>query len=205
MFRTQFARWWPKRFSAALLWSACALVTACSSGMQVRSDSSTTADFQAFKTYGFFQPMGIEAGYNSPIFGEHFRAAISREMEARGYQLSSQPDLIINVTARLDEKVKMSSYTAPYMSGMYYGSIMGPSYGSGLGVGVEVGQRPTRTEEVSVFIDLVDNAAERMAWQGVAVFDGNDKKAQELQKTINDTVSSIFAQYTYSAGPAAGR
>jgi len=176
------------------------LLAACSSGVQVRSDSSPSANFPAFKTYGFFKPMGIEGGYNSPIFGEHFRAAISREMESRGYEISNRPDLIINVTVRFDEKVKMTTYTAPYVSGAYYGSRVGPSYGSAVGAGVQVSQRATKVQEVSVFIDLVENSAERLAWQGVAVFDGSDKKAQELQKTINDTVSKIFAQYTYSAG-----
>jgi hypothetical protein len=176
------------------------LLSACSSGIQVRSDSSVTADFSSFKTYGYFQPMGIEAGYNSPIFGELFRAAISKEMESRGYRLSNQPDLIINVTAQFDEKIKMSSYTTPYMSGAYYGGLGGPSYGSAVGVGVSVGSRATEVEEVSVFIDLVENKAERIAWQGVAVFDGSDKKAQELEQTINDTVSKIFAQYTRAAG-----
>ncbi len=176
------------------------LMAACSSSVQVRSDSSTTADFTSFKTYGYFQPMGIEAGYNSPVFGENFRAAISREMESRGYRLSDRPDLIINVTARFDEKVKMTSYTQPYMSGMYYGTMAGPSYGSAVGVGVGVSSRPTKTEEISVFIDLVENSAERIAWQGVAVFDASDKMAQELEQSINDTVGKIFAQYTHSAG-----
>lgn len=200
MFTFPFSSRWPVQLSRLELLALGLMLAACSSSMQVRSDSSPAADFSAFRTYGFFQPMGIEGGYNSPVFGEHFRTAISREMEARGYRLSSQPDLIVNVTARFDEKVKMTSYTTPYVSGMYYGTLSGPSYGSSLGAGVAIGQRATRTEEISVFIDLVDNAAERIAWQGVAVFDGNEKQAQELQKTITATVSSIFAQYTYSAG-----
>jgi hypothetical protein len=189
------------RLAAIMLAALLPLVlAACSSSVQVRSDSSTTADFSSFRTYGYFNPMGIEGGYNSPVFGEHFRAAISREMESRGYRLSNTPDLIINVTARFDEKVKMTSYTTPYVSGAYYGTLMGPSYGSALGVGVEMGQRATRTEEISVFIDLVENAAERIAWQGVAVFDGSDKMAQELEQSINDTVGKILAQYTHTAG-----
>jgi hypothetical protein len=176
------------------------LLTACEATTQVRSDSSSTADFSKYQTYGFFDPMGIEAGYNSPVFGEKFRAAISQEMESRGYRISANPDLIINVTVRLDEQVKMKTYTAPYMSGAYYDRPGGPYYGSAVGVGVGVGSRATRTEEVSVFIDLVDNAADQMSWQGVAVFEGSDKKAQQLEKTINDTVSKVFAQYTYTAG-----
>jgi hypothetical protein len=176
------------------------LLTGCEATTQVRSDSSSTADFSKYQTYGFFDPMGIEAGYNSPVFGEKFRAAISQEMESRGYRISANPDLIINVTVRLDEQVKMKTYTAPYMSGAYYDRPGGPYYGSAVGVGVGVGSRATRTEEVSVFIDLVDNAADQMSWQGVAVFEGSDKKAQQLEKTINDTVSKVFAQYTYTAG-----
>ncbi len=194
---------WSSRLPAlsSFAWALVLLMlSACSSGVQVRSDSSPSADFTQFKTYGFFQPMGIEAGYNSPVFGENFRAAISREMDSRGYRLAANPDLIINVTARLDEQVKMTTYTAPYMSGMYYDRPGGAYYGSGLGVGVSMSSRATQVEEISVFIDLVENAAERMAWQGVAEFEGSDKKAQQLQQTIEDTVSRIFAQYTHSAG-----
>ncbi len=59
------------------------LLSACSSGLQVRSDSDPAADFSLYHAYNFFYPMGVEGGYNSPIFGEHFRAAIGREMGQR--------------------------------------------------------------------------------------------------------------------------
>lgn len=174
------------------------LLAACSSGMQVRGDSSPYADFNKYRTYGFFKPMGIEAGYNSPVFGELFRAAISREMESRGYQISNHPDLIINVTARLDDKVKMTTYTAPYMSGAYYG---GPYRGgSAVGAGVAVGSRATMTENVSVFIDLVDREGQSISWQAVAEFEASDEKAQHLQQTIDQTVSKAFALYPHKAG-----
>jgi hypothetical protein len=176
------------------------LLIGCEATTQVRSDSSTTADFSKYQTYGFFDPMGIEAGYNSPVFGEKFRAAIAKEMEARGYRISANPDLIVNVTVQLDEQIKMKAYTAPYMSGAYYERPGGPYYGSAVGVGVGVSTRATRTEDVSVFIDLVDNAAEQLSWQGVAEFEASDKKAQQLEKTINDTVSKVFAQYKHTAG-----
>ena len=52
------------------------LLSACSSGLTVRSEIDPTADFSQYTTYNFFEPMGIEGGYNSPIFGEHYRAAI---------------------------------------------------------------------------------------------------------------------------------
>ena len=43
--------------------------------------------------------------------------AISREMEARGYQRADNPDLLINVSARLEDKTKVTTYNDPYPGG----------------------------------------------------------------------------------------
>lgn len=144
--------------------------------------------------------MGIEGGYNSPVFGQHFREAITREMTERGYRLAENPDLIINVTIRTDDKVRMRSYTSPYMSGMYYNRPGGAYYGSGVGVGVGVSSRATKTTEASVFIDLVDNDKDRVSWQGVAVIDASDKVAQRLRDAIYTAVNKVYDQYPHSAG-----
>jgi len=178
---------------AGLLAVVC--LAACSSGVTVRSDQSPSADFTHYKTYGFFQPMGIEEGYNSPIFGQLFRAAISQQMESRGYVLAKEPDLLINVTSRFDSKVKVTTYTAPYVGGGYYGRYYG---GGVMGMGTE--SRATVKQDVSAFIDLVDNAQDRIAWQGVGVVTLSDKKAQELKETVDYTVNKVFGLYPYKAG-----
>jgi len=172
---------------------------ACSSGLAVRSDVDPSADFSKYRTWNFFDPMGIEGGYNSPIFGELFREAITREMNERGYSMSEHPDLMINVTIQSDEKIKMRAYSAPYMSGSYY-RRPGGYYGSGVGVGVGVSSRATKTTEVSVFIDLVDLEKQRVSWQGVAVTDANDKTAQHLRDAIYTAVNVVFDQYPHRAG-----
>jgi hypothetical protein len=177
------------------------LLSACSSGLAVRSDEDPTADFSRYSTWNFFDQLGIEGGYNSPIYGEHFRAAIEREMSARGYRRSDNPDLLVNVTFRTDDKVRMKTYTRPYMSGAYYQQPGGAYYGSALGVGVGVGQRVTETTEASVFIDLVDNSKDRIAWQGVAVIEANDKVAQQLRDATYTAVHRVFGLYPYNAGP----
>ena len=190
-----------RRLRAATLMSLFLLLAACSSGLQVRSDIDPDADFTQYRSFNFFDPMGIEGGYNSPIFGEHFRAAITREMRARGYRLTANPDLWVNVTLRTDDKVKMRSYTQPYMSGAYYQHPgTHASYGSALGVGVGVSQRATKTVEASVFIDLVDNQAQSMSWQGVAVMDASDKIATQLRDAIYTAVNRVFDEYPHRAG-----
>lgn len=182
---------------------ASLILSACSSGLTVRSDVDPSADFSQFKTFNFFAPMGIEAGYNSPVFGEHYRSAIGRELRQRKYRTADAPDVLINVTIRADDKVRMRSYTTPYMTGGYYGRYGSTYAGSAVGVGVSVGPRVTETTEVSVFIDFVDFEKHQVIWQGVTVINANDKVAQQLRDAIYTSVNMVFAQYPYLAGQAA--
>lgn len=189
-----------RHYLAALPFLLICFLTACSSSIQIRSDSDPAADFGSFKTWNFFDQLGIEGGYNSPIYGEHFRTAITREMSQRGYRKGNNPDLLVNVTFRADDKVSMKAYTRPYMSGAYYGVPGGAQYGSALGVGVGVSSRATKTTEASVFIDMVDKQKDRMVWQGVAVFEATDKVAQQLRDATYTVVNKVFAEYPHTAG-----
>lgn len=176
------------------------LTTACATGLEVRSDEDPSANFSQYRTFNFFDPMGIEGGYNSAIFGELFREAITRELTQRGYRQADNPDLLVNVTIRADDKVKMRSYTSPYMSGAYYNRPGGAHYGSAVGVGVGVSSRATKTTEASVFIDLVDVQKQSVSWQGVAVVDVNDKVAQQLRNAVYTSVNEVFKKYPHKAG-----
>ena len=176
------------------------VLTSCASGLTVRSDIDPTADFSQYKTYNFFEPMGIEGGYNSPIFGEHYRSAIGSEMARRRYQKSDKPDLLINVTIRSDDKVRMRSHTSPYMTGGYYGRPGGAYAGSAVGVGISAGRSAQVTTEASVFIDFVDFEQHKVVWQGVMVIDVNDKVAQHLRDAIYTSVDEVLKQYPHTAG-----
>ena len=176
------------------------VLTSCASGLTVRSDIDPTVDFSQYKTFNFFEPMGIEGGYNSPIFGEHFRSAIGGEMARRRYQTSDTPDLLINVTIRSDDKVRMRSFTSPYMTGGYYGRPGGAYAGSAVGVGISAGRSAQVTTEASVFIDFVDFEQHKVVWQGVMVIDVNDKVAQQLRDAIYTSVNEVLKQYPHTAG-----
>ena len=177
-----------------------AVLSACSSGLTVRSDIDPGADFSQYRTYNFFEPMGIEGGYTSPVFGELFRESISSEMRGRSYRVADRPDLLINVTIRSDDKVSMRAYTSPYMSGGYYGRPGGAYGGSAIGVGVSTGGRATMKTEASVFIDFVDFEQHQVVWQGVAVVDVTDKVAKQLRDAIFTAVDRVMAEYPHTAG-----
>jgi hypothetical protein len=185
---------------AATVLLVVALVAGCAPRLSVRAEIDPQADFSSYRTWNFFDRLGIEGGNNSPVYGEHFRAAIEREMNERGYRRSDRPDLLVNVSFRADDRTRMSAFTRPYLTGAYYAGPGGASYGSALGVGVGVGSQRTAYTEASVFVDLVDDRSDRMVWQGVAVAAVDDKVARELRDAIHTAVHRIFEKYPHRAG-----
>jgi hypothetical protein len=182
--------------------AAVMLLSACSPSVKVRSDTAPDVDLSKYQTYGFFNPMGVEDENYSSLLGQHFRGAIDQQMSVRGFSQSGQPQLQLNVSIGAQDKVRVNTYSDPYLYGGYhgyhgYGYYGGPWYGGGT--------RTTVTEyvEANVYVDVVDAAAHKLVWQGVATFTLTDKMQQNMRETVNNTVSEIFTQFPVPA-PAAG-
>ena len=190
-----------KKFSRLVLVAgAVALLTSCASGPKIQSDYDPAVDFSQYKTYGFFNPMGIENPNYSSIYGAIFRDAISNEMESRGYVMSDNPDLLINVSGRLQDKTKVTTTSDPYMHGGYYGYRRG-YYGTWGGYGYGTSTHVSQYTEGTVNVDMVDRAQKRMVWEGVAVGRVNEKKSSDERRTaIHEGIKEMFAGYPFSAG-----
>lgn len=187
-------------FKTALILTASALLSACAASKpDIRADYDRTVDFSGYQTFNFYNPMGIEGANYSSILGQMFRDAITREMELRGYTLSDSPDLLMNVSARLDDKTKVTTYNEP-MYGGYYGYRAGfydPWYGYGYGTQTHVSQYT----EGTVNVDMVDINQKRMVWEGVAVGRVDGKKSNdEMRLAISAGVQEMFASYPFRAG-----
>lgn len=191
MFRSAY-RWLSLAVAAVLL-------SSCASGPDIRSDYDRSVDFGAFTSYNFFNPMGIENPNYSTIYGSVFREAISREMDSRGYVLSDDPDLLLNVSAKLQDKTKVTTYNDPYPVG-YYGYRRGyydPWMGYGYGTSTHVSQYT----EGTVNIDMVDARAKRMVWEGVAVGRLKENRSnEEVREAINGGVATMFQGFPFRAG-----
>lgn len=188
-----------QRLSLLLLAVAALLLAACSSGPQIKADYDPSVDFSQYQTFNFYNPMGIENPNYSSILGQMFRDAITREMEKRGYTLADNPDLMMNVSAILEDKTKVTTYNDP-MYGGYYGYRRGfydPWYGYGYGTSTHVSQYT----EGTVNIDMVDAKAKRMVWEGIAVGRVNeDRSNAEVREAINAGVLEMFSSYPFRAG-----
>lgn len=174
------------------------LLTACAPSVKVRSDVAPDVDLSAFSTYSFFSPMGVEDDQYSSLLGQHFRDAVSQEMDARGLTQSESPQLQVNVSIGAEDKMKVNTYQEPYVYGGYYGYRGYGYYGSPWGYG---GTRTTvhQYTEANVYIDVVDANSHKLVWQGVATFNLTDKMQQQMRETVFSTVDSIFEQFPVAA------
>jgi hypothetical protein len=180
--------------------TAALLLASCASKPNINTDYDHTVDFSQYKTYAFFNPMGIENPNYSSIYGSIFREAISKEMESRGYTKSDNPDLLINVSGRLQDKTRVTTTSDPYMSGNYYGYRRG-MYGAWGGYGYGTTTNVSNYTEGTVNVDMVDRVQKRMVWEGVAVGRVNEKRSnEETRKNINAGIQEMFSAYPFRAG-----
>ena len=183
-----------------LLTCIVALISGCASKPKIETDYDHSVDFSQYKTYAFFNPMGIENPNYSSIYGSIFRDAISKEMESRGYTKSDNPDLLINVSGRLQDKTKVTTTSDPYMSGGYYGYRRG-RYGAWGGYGYGTQTHVSNYTEGTVNVDMVDRVQKRMVWEGVAVGRVNEKRTNEETRTnIYAGIQEMFSGYPFRAG-----
>jgi hypothetical protein len=180
--------------------AAALLIAGCASKPTIESDYDHTIDFSQYKTYAFFNPMGIENPNYSSIYGSIFRGAISKELESRGYTKSDNPDLLINVSGRLQDKTKVTTTSDPYMSGNYYGYRRG-AYGAWGGYGYGTTTHVSNYTEGTVNVDMVDRAQKRMVWEGVAVGRVKENRTNEETRTnVYAGIQEMFAGYPFRAG-----
>lgn len=175
----------------------------CAIAPDVRTDYDRSADFSAYKTFGFASPLGTDRGGYQSIVSQHLKAATQREMEARGMRLdATAPQLLVNFNAALNEKMRVSSTPTMTMGiGMgrgYYGYRAGmysawPLYADQTTV--------TPYQEGTLNIDVVDAARKQLVWEGVVTNTVTQKMIDNPQQAIEAAVAAAFEKYPVP-GPA---
>jgi hypothetical protein len=172
------------------------LASCATSPVSTTADYDRSADFSAYRTFGFFEPLGTDtAGYES-LVTQTLKSATQREMEARGYTYAATgADLLINFNARLAQQTRVSQTPAP--PPMYYGYRRG-YYGGWGGYGYET--RVDQYVEGTLNIDIVDAQRKQLVWEGVAVGRVTKKSQEDRQAAIRAAVAEIFSKYPFKAG-----
>jgi len=187
----------------ATVLAVAALAGGCASGPDVRGDYDRAADFGKYRTYNFLSATNGNPAEFQSIAQQMMQQAASREMEARGYTKSDNPDLVINFKGKLEEKTDIQSTPAPYYGPTWgYRGWGGAPYGAyGYGGGTEVTTR--RYNVGTLVMDVIDREKRQAVFQGGLEDVVTSKMMQDKQGTINNAVSAIFATYPFVAGQAA--
>lgn len=186
-------------FTRIVAVAAVVLFASGCSGNKIRSDYDPGADFAQYKTYNFFDDAGPDSTNYQSFFSQYMVAAISREMEARGYVKSSDPDLLVNFNARLQDKTDVRTTPAPTMGMGYYG-YRGGFYDPWMGYGYATETHVSQYTEGTFNIDLVDARRKKLVWEAVAVGRITDDVLENLEQRVNEGVPKFFDTYPFIAG-----
>ena len=141
-----------------------------------------------YQTYNFleFDTQVLVDIERRPENIDHLKAAISRELEARGLSQSDNPDLHVNIGVVVKEEVQTRETNV--REDMRYLGQRNYTW--------QVQEVPVGTyNEGTVTIDLVDAAKGELVWEGVAsaVILKNNKK---MQKRIDSGVKKAFKKFS---------
>ncbi|MDW7695546.1 DUF4136 domain-containing protein [Flammeovirgaceae bacterium SG7u.111] len=167
--------------------SACNIVNVTS----VTSDSS---DFSAYQTYQFDKDAGRANSVLLQSDQDRIMELIQSEMEARGYEESSSPDILVDYFITIEDKVQKRESTIQDARMGYMGQR---NYSWSASDSIVV----SRYKEGSLVIDIIDAKKKNMVWEGTAtaeVVKNRKNKEEFLQKVV----SSIFSKFPHQASKA---
>jgi hypothetical protein len=181
-------------FPAAL--ATVALLAGCASTPTVRFDYDRSADFGRFHTFGFLD-QSTEA---KSLAIQTLEAAATREMEARGYKLASDPDLLVNFTGKLEDRTDVQSVPGPYYGPAWgYGGWYGAPYG-----GWNSQQVTTRHYQVGQLVmDIVDRAKRQVVFQAGIEKTVTKEMLNNREQALTAAAARMFATYPFVAGQSA--
>ena len=94
------------------------IVIASCTGIKVSTDFDRKADFKKYKTYNFSKEVDKIMSLND-MNRRRLKDAISKEMEAKGFQVSTTPDVLVNAFVKGQAKytayANTTSFGGPFM------------------------------------------------------------------------------------------
>jgi hypothetical protein len=171
----------------------CFVAACVAPGPKIRTDYDHAADFSAYRTFSFVKETGTDRGGYSTLVTSYFKAAVRREMEARGYRyVDTDPDLLVNFFTDARDVTDVYSYPSASLGYGYYG------YRYGLYTAWPFYDRDVETVHYKVGtanVDVVDAKKKQMIWEGVAEGRMTDAAMANPQATINATVADLFKKF----------
>jgi len=147
-------------------------------------------DFSKFKTYSW-EPLGA---VSHPMLAADVVGAIEDQMKAKGLQLvPSNPDLVIKVYGAIDQESTAYSNDPLYMGTGGVPPFDPSLYGPAL-VGTW-GNTTVTIHKGELVVDLIDFAAKKLVWRGMAQDNLAANNKNKLLDQVNNAITKMFKEY----------
>ena len=172
------------KISIALL--VTAIITSCSS-VRVATDYDKEVNFESYKTFAFFKT-GIDKAEISDLDKRRILRAIEAELLAKGYTKSENPDMLVSIFTKSQQRVDV------YNNAWGFGGWGWGGFGPGWGWGWNNQPVVSTQSEGTLFIDLIDMQKKELIWQGMGT-GYISQKMEKKEKQIKEFVSKIMEKY----------
>ncbi|WP_142784002.1 DUF4136 domain-containing protein [Changchengzhania lutea] len=172
------------------LFAILIVATSCSS-VRVAADYDKNADFNTYKTFAFFKT-GIDKAEISDLDKRRILRAIEAELLSKGFSKSEDPDLLISLFTKSQQRVDVYN-NAWGMGAWGWGGWGWGGFGPGWGWGWNQPSVSTSTQG-TLYIDLIDADKKELVWQGM----GTGYLSRNMEKKearIKEFVNEIMAKY----------
>ncbi len=159
------------------------ILSSCST-VRVATDYDREANFDNYKTFAFFKP-GIDKAEISDLDKRRILKAIEAELMAKGYNKSENPDLLVSIFTKSNQRVDV------YNNAWGYGAWGWGGY-SRWGWG---GNQVSTSTEGVLYIDLVDASKKELIWQGSGTGNLVTKNVEKKEARIKEFVAEMMAQF----------
>ncbi|REG88795.1 DUF4136 domain-containing protein [Winogradskyella sediminis] len=162
-------------------------LASCSS-VRVAADYDREANFDNYKTFAFFKP-GIDKAEINDIDKRRILRAIEAELMAKGYTKSENPDMLVSIFTKSNQRVDV--YNNAWGNGAWgWGGYGGWGWRSGWN-----NNQVTTTTEGMLFIDLIDTDKKELIWQGSGTGNLNYNSVEKKESRIKEFVSKMLEQF----------
>jgi len=165
------------------------LLSSCSS-VRVAADYDREANFDQYKTFAFFKP-GIDKAEISDIDKRRILRAIEAELMAKGMTKSENPDMLVSIFTKSNQRVDV------YNNAWGYGAWGWGGYnrwGWGWNPGWGRSNVSTSTEGM-LFIDFIDTGKKELIWQGSGTGYLVTNNVEKKEARIKEFVAKTLEQF----------
>jgi hypothetical protein len=163
-------------------------LSGCATGPRVHVDRDPAANFAAYRTFAFFQPLGTDTARYSTLMTAHLKQATRLQLERLGYVYDeSSPDLRVNFYVRVADRQELRSSTGNfhgYRAGLYRGWN-----------GYPQDLETVNYKAGTLGVDLVAAKTGSLVWQGVVEGRVREKAMRDPASAIDAAVGDIFSEF----------